>query len=68
MEDFSETLDTNAAKPRRASGDAGSVEQHSLKEQMDFDRYDASNQAMAKPKRGFAIQQFKPPGSNGGPG
>ena len=56
----------NAAGPKRAQGDAGSVEQHSLKDQIDTDRYLASKEAAKRPDRGIRISRLIPPGTGGG--
>ena len=44
-EDLDNTIRENAAGPKRAAGDSGSVEQHSLTEQIEADRYLASKEA-----------------------
>ena len=51
--DLTQTISDNAAGPKRAQGDAGSVEQHSLKNQIDADRYLASKKAAKRTHRGF---------------
>jgi hypothetical protein len=38
-EDLQSTIRENAAGPKRAAGDSGSVEQHSLTEQIEADRH-----------------------------
>lgn len=53
----------NAAGPKRAQGDAGSVEQHSLKEQIEADRYLAAKQAMQARGKGLRISKLVPPGA-----
>lgn len=55
----------NAAGPKRAQGDAGSVDQHSLKDQIDADRYLASKQAAARPARAIRLTRLVPPGAAG---
>jgi len=42
------TIRENAAGPKRASGDSGSVEQHSLSDQIAADKHLASKQARQK--------------------
>jgi len=37
-EDLEDAIENNAAGPRRASGDSGSVEQHSLRDQIEPDK------------------------------
>lgn len=53
----------NAEDPKRATVDGNSVEQHSLKDQIEAAHYVASKAAATSTKRGFNIQRFKPPGS-----
>jgi hypothetical protein len=55
-EELEQSIRENAAGPKRASGDAGSVEQHSLTEQIEADRYLASKQAA---KKGLGIKMTK---------
>jgi len=56
-------IEDNAENPKRATVDGNSVEQHSIKDQIDAAAFKASNDAMAKNKRGFALQRFKASGS-----
>ena len=54
----------NALGPKGASGDSGSIDQHSLKDQIDADKYLAGKTAMSKnPAKGFARVKIIPPGS-----
>lgn len=46
----------NAAAPRRAQGDSGSMEQHSIPDQIAADRYAKSQRAA---KRGLGIRHVK---------
>ena len=46
----------NAAGPRKVEGDAGSVEQHSLRDQIAAERFLASQKAT---KKGFPLRFFK---------
>jgi hypothetical protein len=61
-EDLEKTIRENAAGPRRARGDQGEMEQHSLAEQVEADRYLNSKQAMKK-GRGFRMTKLSPPGA-----
>ncbi len=63
MADISDNLEDNAAAPKRASGDTGSAEQHSLPDQIAADEYLASKKAA---RRGLGIRQVKliPPSAN----
>jgi len=58
-----DTIRENAQKPAEVSSDAGSVKQHSLKDQIDADRYLASKDAADRPKRGLRFNKFVPPGA-----
>jgi len=49
-----QTIKDNAAGPKRAKGDSGEVEQHSLKDQIEVDRY--INAKEATKKKGLAIK------------
>jgi len=62
-EDLEQNIRENAQGPRRAQGDAGSVEQHPLSEQIEADRYLASKYAVKDPKRGLRLTKLVPPGS-----
>ncbi|MCL2120013.1 MAG: hypothetical protein FWH27_16470 [Planctomycetaceae bacterium] len=46
----------NAAGPKRAQGDSGSMEQHSLKDQIEADKYLASKEAV---RHGIGIKTVK---------
>lgn len=51
----------NASGPAKASGDAGSVEQHKLSEQIAADKHLASKQAVTTKSRGLRFNKFVPP-------
>jgi hypothetical protein len=61
-DELDDTIRQNAQGPARASGDAGSVEQHKLPEQIEADRYLASKQAARSKRRGLVFNQLVPPG------
>ena len=61
-ENLEETIRTNAEGPAKASGDAGSVEQHKLTDQIEADRYLASKQAAKSKRRGLVFNKIVPPG------
>jgi hypothetical protein len=63
-DDLEDTIRDNAAGPAKASGDAGSVEQHKLTEQIEADRYLASKQAAKKKNRGLRFNKLAPPGAD----
>jgi hypothetical protein len=54
----------NAEGPAKASGDAGSVEQHPLPDQIEADRYLASKEAAKQPRRGLRFNKLVPPGAD----
>lgn len=60
-DELDDTIEQNAKGPAKASGDAGSVEQHPLSEQIEADRYLASKEAAKKPKRGLRFNKLVPP-------
>jgi len=62
-EDLENTIRENAAGPKRASGDSGSAEQHSLSEQIEADRYLASKTAARSSSLGLKKTKLVPPGS-----
>lgn len=63
-----DVLDTkireNAEGPAKASGDAGSVEQHKLTDQIEADRYLASKEAAKSKVRGLRFNKLVPPGAD----
>lgn len=61
--DLTQQITDNAAGPKRAQGDAGSVEQHNLKDQIEADRYLASKAAAKRRDRGLRMSRLAPPGA-----
>ncbi len=61
-DELQDAIKENAQGPKRAQGDAGSVEQHDLKDQIEADRYLASKEAA---KKGLGVRMTKviPPGA-----
>ncbi len=59
--DLNETIRESAKAPAKASGDAGSVEQHKLTEQIAADKYLANKQAASQKKRGLRFNKLVPP-------
>ena len=57
------TIRENAAGPKRASGDAGSVKQHALAEQIAADKYLASKQASRSKGLGIKLAKISPGGT-----
>ena len=60
--DIAAAIQTNAAGPKSASGDSGSMTQHDLTQQIEADKYVAGKTAMAKPNRGLRFTKLLAPG------
>ncbi len=64
---MTEELDTviqeNAAGPRKASGDSGSIEQHSLHDQIAADKYLESKKASRSKGLGVKLAKISPGGT-----
>ena len=58
-----QAIEQNAQGPKKAQGDAGSVEQHSLPDQIAADRYLASKRAVKSKGKGIIISKLIPPGA-----
>jgi hypothetical protein len=63
-DELEDAIRENAQGPAKASGDAGSVEQHKLSEQIAADKHLASKQAVNKPSRGLRFNKLVPPGAD----
>jgi hypothetical protein len=63
-DELDDTIRQNASGPAKAAGDAGSVEQHKLTEQIEADRYLASKQASKSKSRGLVFNKLVPPGAD----
>jgi hypothetical protein len=61
-EELDDTIRQNAQGPAKAAGDAGSVEQHKLPDQIAADRYLASKEATKRKRRGLIFNKLVPPG------
>lgn len=62
-DDLKDSIRQNASGPAKVSGDSGSVEQHSLADQIAADKYLASKTAAATKRRGLTLNKFVPPGA-----
>ncbi len=62
-DDLEDKIRENATGPAKVSGDAGSVEQHSLADQIAADRYLLSKNATKSPSRGLRFNKFIPSGT-----
>lgn len=59
-----DTIRQNAQGPAKVAGDAGSVEQHPLSEQIEADKYLSAKEAVQKKRRGLRFNKLVPPGVN----
>lgn len=62
-DELDNTIRQNAQGPAKAAGDAGSVEQHKLPDQIAADRYLASKEAAKSKRRGLIFNKLVPPGA-----
>ncbi len=62
-DELDDTIEENAKGPAKASGDAGSVEQHPLTAQIEADKYLEAKKAVKQPKRGLRFNKLVPPGA-----
>ena len=62
-EQLDNTIKENAAGPRRASGDSGSVEQHSLQDQIAADKHLESKKASRSKGLGIKLVKVSPGGT-----
>ena len=62
-DDLEETIRDNAQGPAKASGDAGSMEQHSLQDQITADRYLNAKRAAKAKTLGLRVTKIIPPGA-----
>ena len=63
-DDLNDTIRDNAQGPAKAAGDAGSVEQHKLSDQIEADRYLCGKEAAKSKRRGLQFNKFIPPGTS----
>ncbi len=63
-DDLKDTIRDNAQGPAKAAGDAGSVEQHKLPDQIAADKYLASKEAAKSKRRGLVFNKLIPPGAS----
>ncbi len=62
-DEIEKTIEDNAKGPKKATGDSGSVEQHSLSDQITADKYLASKKAARSRGLGIRMSKLVPPGS-----
>ncbi|MEW4530219.1 hypothetical protein [Maioricimonas sp. JC845] len=63
-DDLDDVIQENAEGPAEARGDSGSVRQHSLKDQIEADRYLAAKRAARAKRLGLRLSKLVPPGSD----
>jgi len=61
--ELTDTIRENAAGPAEVSGDSGSLRQHSLKDQVEADRYLNSKEASRASGLGVRVSKLVPPGA-----
>jgi len=62
-EDLDNTIRENAEGPESASADGVQVKQHSLRDQIEADKYLAGKEARRNPARAFVRVKIVPPGT-----
>ena len=62
-DELDDAIRTNAEGPKSASGDAGSMQQHSLPDQIAADRYLESKKAARSKGVGIRLTKVVPPGA-----
>ncbi len=62
-EDLEQNIRDNAQGPKRAQGDAGSVEQHDLNDQIAADKYLESKKASRAKGLGIKLAKISPGGT-----
>lgn len=63
-DDLQDRIRQNASGPAKAAGDAGSVEQHKLTDQIEADRYLSAKAATKSKTRGLRFNKLVPPGAD----
>ena len=62
-DELADSILKNAAGPKSASGDSGSMTQHDLTQQIEAAKFVAGKTAMAKPSRGLRFTKMLAPGA-----
>lgn len=62
-DDLEQSIRDNAQGPKRAKGDSGEMEQHSLPDQVEADRYLNSKKAAKAKGLGVRMTKLVPPGA-----
>lgn len=64
-ENLQDQIHDNASGPAKVTGDAGSIEQHPLKDQIEADKYLASKASARSKRPGIRLGKIIPPGASG---
>ena len=59
-DELSDSIESAAKSPKRVRTDAGEVESHSLREQIEADKYLAAKTAASSKSRGLRFNQLSP--------
>lgn len=62
-DDLLDKIKENAEGPRSVTGDSGTVQQHSISDQIEADRYARALDVQKKRGRGFRVSKAVPPGT-----
>ncbi len=62
-DEIEQAIEQNATGPRRASGDSGSVEQHSIADQIAADKHLQSKKAAQSKGLGIKLNKISPDGT-----
>jgi len=61
-DNLEQRIEENASGPKKAAGDSGSIEQHSLADQIAADKYLQSKKALRSRSLGVRFTKLVPPG------
>ncbi len=63
MSEINNAIIENATGPKKVTGDAGSVQQHSLKDQIEAEKFTQARNAAAGPGLGVRLLKIQPGGT-----
>ncbi len=63
-DELDDAIEQAAQEPKRAKGDLGEVEAHSLRDQVEAAKYLASKDEVKKTRRGLRFNKLVPPGAD----
>jgi len=61
--DLEQAIEANATGPRKVTGDSGSVEQHSIQDQIEAEKFLAAKRAGKKQGLGIKLMKIRPGGT-----